>query len=280
MHPAAPKTKTLKEIWAILDNHYIKKTNKRAERFKFNKISQESGESLSDFLARIREAASWCELNFAISSAVSGAQLQATLTAKLLEDHILDRFVMGLKNSRIQQTLLEEDPEILSAAYDKARTMQMAFEEKSVNAEVNVIKHHPRHSKNYQNYNKRNHRTGGSKAVSSPCNHRTGRRKARSNGSCGRDSHPLEECPAKIVTCHQCKKTGHFSRWCKSKGTEVISSVAINNNSAVRIGLQINGQEYNFLVDSGASTNFISNKLFNNNFATSDISPYSDTIRD
>lgn len=53
-HPVKPSTKSYAEIIALLRNHFTPKCNKRAERYKFHKIIQESGEKISEFIVRLK----------------------------------------------------------------------------------------------------------------------------------------------------------------------------------------------------------------------------------
>ena len=57
----------------------------------------------------------------------------------------------------------------------------------------------------YHNYNKHK-----------PANRR-GRDHDTKCNRCGRDSHSRQDCPAKDVICHNCKKRGHFSVVCYAK---------------------------------------------------------------
>ena len=35
---------------------------------------------------------------------------------------------------------------------------------------------------------------------------------------CGRSYHPIDRCPAKEVICHRCRRKGHYSKQCYSRG--------------------------------------------------------------
>lgn len=220
--PEVPKNKSIEELFKILDSHYVSKTNKRAERFKFNKVVQESGESMADYLARIRDAASDC--NFGDYVKAAGIEkLNNTdvslLRAKSLEDHIIDRFVMGIKCTRIQQALLADDPVSLEKAYEKARTMQMAMEERNTNGddgEVLVIRGRAGGRQERNRGRERSNSSNKYRSVSRERNaDHSGRESRDQCGRCGRPSHHISSCPARDVICHKCRRQGHFAKWCQ-----------------------------------------------------------------
>lgn len=231
--PAKPSSKSMSELYDLLDKHYVVKRNKRAERCKFTKVVQQVGESLAEFLARIREAGSKCEFGSFVQKFNLSDNITAKIKTAILEDCIVDRFVMGVRNAKIQQALLEDNPESLEVAYEKAKTMQMAMEENNADKEVNIVggrsgrqhqqkqqqkqqkqQHQPR-----QRY-RSNHRQcqrGSSRDQRSSSN----RRGEDLCGRCGRAPHDLSECPAREIVCHRCKRKGHFVRWCRNDKVEV-----------------------------------------------------------
>lgn len=60
-HPHKPSSVEYKEILKLLKKHFTPKTNKRAERYKFYKATQETGETLSDFIVRLKSLSQTCK---------------------------------------------------------------------------------------------------------------------------------------------------------------------------------------------------------------------------
>lgn len=274
--PVKPSSKSMVELYEILDKHYVVKRNKRAERYKFSKVIQQANESLADFLARIREVGSKCEFGDFVAKYKLSDKLTSAIRAEIQDDRELDRFVMGIHNDTIQQELLLVDPESLEAAYEKAKLMQMAMDEKRANKEINSIggrqgrqqqqqnnNHHQHQQKQYRNQQQQRRGRSNSKQRGSnrrdQRSHRSSsnRRGNEQCGRCGRARHDLADCPAREIVCHTCNRKGHFARWCRDEKVEVIAAVH-EDTSPVKIDLVINNHKCRFLVDSGACSNLLS----------------------
>lgn len=273
--PAKPSSKSMVELYQILDKHYVVKRNKRAERYKFSKVTQQANESLADFLARIREVGSKCEFGDFLAKYKLSDKLTSTIRAEVQDDRELDRFVMGIHNDTIQQELLLVDPVSLEAAYEKAMMMQMAMDEKRADKEINSIsgrqgrqqqktsqQNHYQQQQQQQRRNRSNSRQQRGNRRDQRNSHRSSsnRRGKEQCGRCGRARHDLEECPAREIVCHTCNRKGHFARWCRNEKVEVIAAVH-EDNSPVRIDLALNNHKHRFFTDTGACNNLLSPKF-------------------
>ena len=88
---------------------------------------------------------------------------------------------------------------------------------------------------------------------------------------CGDSRHIRQKCPAKDVVCHNCGKTGHFSKVFQSKKPatavyptlESITSAAIYPSCLQKTILQIeiNNHSAHALIDTGSSDSFICNQI-------------------
>ncbi|KAM3965048.1 uncharacterized protein ACR2FA_000944 [Aphomia sociella] len=54
---------------------------------------------------------------------------------------------------------------------------------------------------------------------------RTYKRNADKCWFCGKDRHQREHCPANKVTCHKCKRMGHFAKLCRSRAMRMVEAV-------------------------------------------------------
>ena len=124
--PSKPANKTLQEIFKILDGHYKKTTNKRAERVKFNRLVQKPDESIKKFVGRLREAARTCAFGDVVPD---DDRNSGKLKALILEEALLDRLVMGVYNKAVQVALLQKELSSLEEAVDIASCMQVAMDE-------------------------------------------------------------------------------------------------------------------------------------------------------
>lgn len=244
VRPAVPKELSLKSLFEALDGHFVTKVNRRAERFKFNRTKQEAGESIADYLARLREAAKDCKFGeFITEASPAGAKLRLTA----LEDALLDRFVMGIRNVAVQQRLLETDPETLLEAVNLASTLQMAIAEREA-AQVQVVEEEP---EEICAVNATGRNAAGRNA--------TGRNPATGGGElchrCGNPKHELALCPGRNVRCRSCGSIGHFAKWCK---TQKVQTVASGSSDPLNINLKINNHPVTATLDTGACKNLIS----------------------
>ena len=99
-------SRTYKDITELVQEHYNPKPSTIVERFKFNSRNQQSGESISNYVANLRQMTEFCD--FGIS----------------LEDMLRDRLVCGIHDIRIQRRLLAEP----NLTFKKALELAIALE--------------------------------------------------------------------------------------------------------------------------------------------------------
>ena len=135
---------------------------------------------------------------------------------------IRDSFINGLSSSYIRQRLLESAELTVEQAHDKARTLDLA-------------------QKNSEAYSQNTQATAAATSTSeiiepdSPESQssiaalRKGTKQATRKKSCYFCGGPMHAsrslCPARDATCHNCSKTGHFSKVCQSKKDTSLSVI-------------------------------------------------------
>lgn len=107
VHPSKPTECTIDHIWEVLERYYSPKTHTLAQRFKFLKSTQQSGETVNEFVVRIKNLAEKCKFGDYIPQDLANTS-SAELRNKALEDALRDKMIMGLSDARIQQSLLEK----------------------------------------------------------------------------------------------------------------------------------------------------------------------------
>ena len=85
--PDKPSTKKVEELNAILHDHFVPKPILIAERYKFYACVQKDHETLSVYVADLRRLAIHCDFKASMDEALR------------------DKFVCGLKDSRIRKSL-------------------------------------------------------------------------------------------------------------------------------------------------------------------------------
>ncbi|XP_055528865.1 uncharacterized protein LOC129720942 isoform X2 [Wyeomyia smithii] len=180
--PAKVGDKTYDDLVKVLKEHYSQKINTIAERYRFNKCSQECEQSISDFSVMLKTLAENCQF---------GA---------FKEEPLRDRFVVGIKDNRLRSKLLAKGDRTFTSAIEIASTFELVEHETQEMAPGTIlaIKSHP-------------HK--GKQAVPQYTSEKTKQRCHR----CGRN-HNASSCPAREWKCFVCQRVGHTSRTCRSRG--------------------------------------------------------------
>ena len=188
-----PNTKRYDELKKLLMDHLCPKPPKTSERFKFYQIKQQTGETLSLYLARIREAATHCDFGDAYDEMIS------------------DKFVGGLSNAKTRNSLLNEDKLTTAQAFEKATAKEAAETSSTVLGQNAVNKvSHTRFSSN-----KPQSRPGSGKVTKKQY------QKGKNTVICEKctfKGHSAEQCRTK---CLYCKKEGHIVANCRKKDKKV-----------------------------------------------------------
>ncbi|KAJ6647087.1 hypothetical protein Bhyg_02307 [Pseudolycoriella hygida] len=218
--PEKPSAKTFNELLKILRNHFAPRKNKRAERYKFNKAVQQSGESINEFIVRLKSLAQTCKFGeFKTPAKVTEKAKKETEAVVdnvsnykmlILDEALTDRFIVGLSNSKIQQRLLDKDELTFEECCLLATNMELAEKESQAiqpKSFVNKVTTFQSQSKS-----KLNNRRGRSKSRSREVKDSVDKECRR----CGRLHNP-NTCPAVNWKCFVCQKTGHTSKMCYNK---------------------------------------------------------------
>ncbi len=185
------------DIIKSLSAHYTPQKNVIVERYKFNMCNRKSGQSVTDYVAELKELSRFCDFGV--------TEEDATLTTQLvLEESLRDRFVCGLGESHIQRLLLSKTKLTYQKAVDLANAAEMAELGAShmtgKTSDVHKMATSP--TKHKKPLNKREH-TNNRNTSKQPCYRCLG-------------AHQQETCPFKGAECFNCKKKGHISKVCKS----------------------------------------------------------------
>lgn len=195
-----PNSKTYDQLTKLLKDHLCPKPPKTSERYKFYQIKQLSGESLSLYLARIREAATHCEFNTSY------------------DEMICDKFVGGLLNSKTRNSLLNEDGLTTAQAFDKATAKEAAETSSSLlgqNAVNQVSKQKfssgkPQSKPDSGNWNK--------KQFPQKTYQKTYQKSEETCDRCTLKGHSSNKCRTK---CRYCHNVGHIVANCMKKKRNV-----------------------------------------------------------
>ncbi|XP_055701692.1 uncharacterized protein K02A2.6-like [Phlebotomus papatasi] len=260
-YPELPSKKSLQELLKMLENHYKKKSNIRAERYKFHKAVQEEGESISDYILRLRGLAETCDFGQYIPTSTGDA---GKLKQLAFEDSLCDRFTSGLRSEYIQTRLIAEGHTSFAKMCDFALNLEMAFNEEKVihgNGSEQKVSHVGRSRARGKQPKKPEKKRSQSRREDKPQCRR-----------CGRYSHDPEQCPAKNWTCFVCNKKGHTSVVCRNKDKQKpIKELSGGSPPTITVPMKIEGQEITVEVDSGAGPSLISSRDYKGRFGYLDL---------
>ena len=167
---------------------------------KFRQRSQQAGESVIQFVAALRELATFCSFG------------------GLCKEMIRDQLVEKTRVNRIRERLLME-PDSLTVD----RTIQLALQVETVMLEARTLQLSPfSGSSQVQHFSQKPFRAHGeSKNTSPPAAKPPVERNGHSSGKqctkCGSGSHSTQykSCPARGGQCRSSGKENHFAKWCR-----------------------------------------------------------------
>lgn len=281
--PDLPSTKTYEELIKQLRNFYAPRKNKRAERYKFHNAVQEEGETINEFIVKIKSLAQTCRFgDFLDTVGIQNADVvrseQTTETPKsenqnickyrlqILDDALVDRFIMGVRNSKIQQILLNEDISTFEECCTKALNIELSEKASKIIQPLSVNAVKPNKFNQQQHQQQIVHKRGRSQNNShSKVNRNRNQSQSRpaqnsSTSSCRRCGrfHNGKPCPAVNWNCFVCQEKGHTSTMCYQRNiNQVISKLEPNLNPA-EITLVVENQPILFEIDTGACITIIS----------------------
>ena len=192
VQPDKPASKPYKDSLELIGNHQNRQPSVIMERFLFNNTERKDGESIAQFVARLRKRAEHC--NFGDS----------------LKEMIRDRLVCGVRYDRIQQRLLSESTLTLDIAVKTSTAMERA----SKNL-VDIQKQNDQMSKKFEESTYTNsppfkdiHQVTYSSIPNKPLKYSCYR--------CGAN-HSADYCRFKELECFYCHKKGHAASKCRKK---------------------------------------------------------------
>ena len=255
--PKEPENCSFEEVVKCLANHYKAERNPIYERFVFYRCNQNMGESISNYVARIKALAGTCEFN------------------ENLEEMLRDRFIQGINNSDTQHLLLTDKTMTFQKAVDLARSRETATKEiagfSQPLVEVNRI-HNSTHKSSVRKTKPPMGQSNANIKPSQPCS------------GCG-GMHWKKDCQFKNAECFHCHRKGHLAKCCRvpknpnksnnyGKAVNTISVVEsageyeeifqINNNKIppIMINIKINGTPVKMELDTGAARSIMPKAIY------------------
>ena len=185
LSPTLPSDKTYDQLIDTLKKHLSPEPIVIAERYKFYESKQVRGESLIQYLAKLRKKAEHCKFE------------------QFLEEALRDKFVCGLESGTIRKALLAKKDLTLTTAVEIAVSCEMATEESFVISKKEVKE------EAFKMTDSKNNKPSSSKRKCYRCND---------------PSHLANRCRFKEGICYKCKMRGHIAVACRNSNKQGIRS--------------------------------------------------------
>ncbi|XP_069364930.1 uncharacterized protein [Maniola hyperantus] len=201
----------LEEVIKLFDEYFKPKSNEVMASYNFNRRVQQDGENFDTFYSDLRKLADSC--NF-------GQQKDRMLR---------DRLVIGVKQTRVQQKLLEIKDLTLDKALDICRSAELSSQQLMVlhSSEVNAVAAAsttrqlttPASNNSKAKYSRPHNNINNKKN----CQNNYKNNLNKNNYQCKKCNkvHGPRQCPAFGKTCLKCGKLNHFSVGCMSKNQKL-----------------------------------------------------------
>ena len=227
----SPKTLdqcTMDDITKLLSNHYTPKVIVIYERYKFYSRNQEQGESIKDYVAKLRELAQPCSFQDS------------------LDDMLRDRFVMGMSSAATQQNLLAETDLTFDKAVKVATAREAALRDATAAHKLGVSANANNGQGNvYQvKGHKSNFKSSEKNQNSNANNNKSSTPKSACFGCGGK--HWKKDCPFKNAECHACRQVGHIKKMCKNQSKSKNTNYIENKLGAHGSSSKTENQEYEY----------------------------------
>ena len=243
----------------ILETTYDKPKNEVFARHLLSSCKQEQGQSLDQFLQKLKHLAKDCNFK--------------ACTAEVHKNEaIRDAFIGGLISPQIRQRLLENSSLDLDTAFENARTLDMA-EKQSLSYRSESVTAAIDQTTNAKSFDFQSE----GQPPDNPAAAAAGYPSDQKCFFCGYSKHPRNKCPAKDASCKKCERKGHFAKVCRSKDKKTVSalscedphnvlaathsSAATNNLKKALINVTINNIKLKALVDTGSTDSYIDSSI-------------------
>ena len=235
---------TEKDLLAHIKSVAVKSVHKEVHRMAFNTMCQEPGQSITNFVAKLKAKAFLCQFNVVCTG--HAPQLHISFS----EEMVSQRLIAGLRNQEHQRRILAEAPDLPTLAEKIARLQVLETTEESVSLLHNKPPPPPSQASAARSaYKKKKNKNAREESTPSPkCRY------------CGRTSHPGGQsvsdratCPARDKECHKCHSMGHLAPVCEKNNSSANAATRNDGDVAEEEMLDAIPSEASFSFAFGAS---------------------------
>ncbi|XP_075740610.1 uncharacterized protein LOC119165085 [Rhipicephalus microplus] len=220
-------------VAASFTDHFVHPANELYESSRFHRRVQLPDESVDAYYAELCRMVKRCNY--------PSAEVEQRL--------VRDRFVVGLRDSRLSHQLYRNAKLTLKEAWMQARQSEDADKEKTLPQNC------AEHSRELHLDAVRDKRPSPPRKAERSC-------QPSACEFCGRAPHPRSNCPARHSVCNFCKKKGHFTEVCRARqAKQKLGSIqlhAVGTLAAAKfVDITVDNYTAQFKVDSGAEVSAV-----------------------
>lgn len=229
--PQKPKEKTFAALVKLVTDHLCPKPSETMERCKFKQVMQGPAETVADFVARVKNAATHCNFGNELNSALR------------------DQLVCGLREHGTRALLFREEALTFESALKLSLAAETAEKNASVTGDAPASSSSDVHAiSDNRNWNgqqrwQRNRGRGGHRGRGRGRGRQTAvsndRRASEPRGNCfccGLPNHLARNCLQRFETCTKCHIRGHMARACRSSRDGNIQQLQVDDMKAAYDG--------------------------------------------
>ncbi|XP_055633621.1 uncharacterized protein LOC129773967 [Toxorhynchites rutilus septentrionalis] len=196
--PRDPADISFDELRSALVNHFDQPKNKYVESIKFREIVQQSDESVSSFVLRLRQGAAHCEYG------------------EFLDRMLIEQLLHGFDSRELCDEIIAKKPATFNDAFEIAHTIEAT---RNTAKEVRTVRQSlVPEGTNKLGYEPPKTRRGNPNDVSSSHLYKGSGKPtydSRVCSGCG-GQHTRSQCKFRNATCFTCEKKGHIAKACRS----------------------------------------------------------------
>lgn len=231
-------------VRAKFDAFFRVRRNIIFERARFNRRTQQDGESVEQFIVALYALAESCEYG------------------EIKEEMIRDRLVVGIKDTALSERLQMDADLTLDKAKKEVRQKEAVHEHQHILREGDS-RSSPILVEALQGRRRQRRARDKPPIKAKHCTH------------CGGNPHKRESCPAREATCHKCRKKGHYSSQCFTRNVSTLhdtepstleegflNTVISDIQSSWTAKVQVGSKDLMFKLDTGAEVTAISEDAY------------------
>ncbi|XP_067949927.1 uncharacterized protein [Watersipora subatra] len=204
------KKKTLANCIKFFDAYFEPVKNVIFERSVFNKMTQQPGQSLHQFIVKLQVQSENCDYG------------------DMRDDLVRDRIVVGVRDIELRKYLIDVPDLTLRLCIQKAKQYVSNQEHVAAMASTSGAQCPGKEEYAGNVDSVQRYKPKSSKQMTDTEENRSSNAKDQPCSKCGKWKHFGGRCPAERSSCNKCKRRGHWAKMCK--GAQHVSALEENDD--------------------------------------------------